>query len=145
MKKSFIFAALFATAIAAQAASVQVQGGHGAGENVGFVAVTEKVLGVDTQVGYQRQLSKGPRNDSISVGIAPELFTVAKVSVAAYVGGQYGRAGKEDGFGITYGVGATYPIAKHVDLAVDFRRTEAQNRISSQTGNTAYAGVSVKF
>lgn len=145
MKKSFIFAALFATIFSAHAASVQVEGGRGSNANVGYVALSEKVLGIDTQVGYQNQLSKGPRTDSISVGVAPTIATVANTTISAYFGGQYGRAGKAEGFGVTYGVGVAYPITKQVDVIADFRRTEAQSRVKAQTGNTAYAGVSVKF
>lgn len=148
MNKTILAIALMFAATAASATSLQVEGGRtfaGADKNLGRVAVTESVLGLNTQLGYTRTFNDRARTEAVSALVGRDLLKVAGVSLSAFGGGQFARASKAEGFGLVYGVGASYPLTKSIDAIVDVRQVRGQNRIKAVDGNTVNAGLSVKF
>ena len=149
MKKSILAAALVLAATSALAGSIQVEGGRayaGTDKNVGRIEyATPTVLGLTGKIAYDRTLNKGARAETASAVAAKDIVKVGDVTVSVLGGAAYARAGNAKGLGLVYGVGASYPLTKSVDLVADVRQFRGQDRIQKLDGNTVAAGVSVKF
>ena len=149
MKKSILAAALVLAATSAMAGSIQVEGGRtyvDQGKNVGRVAYsTPSVFGLNGQVAYDRTLNKGKWAETASAVVSKDVAKIGDVSLSVLGGGAFARASNVQGFGLVYGVGASYPLTKLVDLVADFRQFRGQSRIQALNGNTLATGVSIKF
>ena len=81
-----------------------------------------------------------------AVGKDITLTTVGPVSLAATGAVVYqDSALGEDGYGLTFGAKATYPLTKTVSLVAGFERFTGQTRINMYDSNVATFGLNVKF
>jgi len=107
------------------------------GQSYGKVGIT---AGYDT-------LTKGKVDqDRYSVTGSYEVAKVGSIGVAVKAGAVYldNQSGK-DGYAITGGVGASYPLTKVVAATVDYRYQMGQSRVSASDGNAIGVGLKVSF
>ena len=138
--KKIIMATLFTTtAFAASAVEVSAVRDYNLEAN-GYRVATS-VSGIDlsatrVDAGYSRY----------AVGKTFDLTKVGKVGVSANVAGVYqDTIGGTNGYGVTAGLKATFPITKSIDVVAGVERFAGQDRISQFNGTTGTIGLNVKF
>lgn len=170
MKKFALIAALVSAmtmSVVAQATEVGLSLGRNSVEqDVSRVNVGTEVKGVLVDGSLSRVRSGSSTSDVVALTAGKQLFTVGKGYVDVFAGPAFAQTSRQvsvatgrriggpvygtqeasqSGFGLVYGVKFGYPVAQNVDVVVDARRFEGQERVASANGNTVSAGVVLKF
>lgn len=144
MKKIVIGTALAIASAMAFAADVSVSAVHDHKSNANGVRIEAPlpVAGLKASVTSIEQLG-----NRVAVGKDFALTTVGPVALGATVGAVYQNSTgtASNGYGLTVGAGASYPITKNVKAVVGVERFIGQDRVSQFNGNVTTVGLNVKF
>lgn len=149
MKKLAIMAAMVIAVGSASALDLGVRGVHTANASADLVGVTvgQKFGPVGVEGAFDRSTrGTGSVNKWSLVG-SYDVATFAGVTVAPNVGVSVINPSKgvADGAALSVGVGASYPLVKHVSLVADVSRQFGQHRVSAFNANVVSAGVKYSF
>lgn len=136
--KKIAMIALIAIAGAASAADVTVSG---IVDHKDSFRVSTEVKGITVSATHvDKTLNR------YAVGKDITLTKVGPVSLAATGAVVYqDSAVGENGYGLTVGAKATYPVTKTVSVVAGVERFTGQSRISAYNGNVVTVGLNVKF
>ena len=143
MKKIVIGTVLALAAIASSAADVSVSAVHDYQSNANGVRLETSVpFGLKASVTTIDQVAT-----RVAVGKDFALTKIGPVALGAKVAAVYQdtRGAGSNGYGLTVGAGATYPVTKAVSAFVGVERFIGQERVSQFNGNIATVGLNVKF
>lgn len=143
MKKIVISSVLALAAVTSFAADVSVSAVRDYNTGTNGVRVEASIpMGLKASVTTLDELAT-----RVAVGKEFALTKVGPVALSASVAGVYqdSHKGAEDGFGLTFGVGASYPVTKTVAVVASVERFVGQDRVSQFNGNAASVGLNVKF
>ena len=148
--KKILFATLATMALSASAVEVGVNGTRdysGAADRTGYgVTVGEKFGKFGAEVGYNKFNQGTNDQNRYSLVGSYDVAKVGPVTLAVKGGVAYlDNKTSANGYALTIGVGASVPIYKNLSATIDYRRQEAQNRVSAFDGNQIAVGLKYAF
>ena len=149
MKKLAIMTAMLIAAGTASALDLGVRGVHTGNDSADLVGVTvgQKFGPIGVEGAFDRTTrGVGSVNKWSLVG-SYDVATLAGVTVAPKLGVSVinPSQGIPDGAALSVGVGALYPLTKHVALVADYAYQRGQRREYTFNGNLVSAGVKYSF
>ena len=150
MKKFAIASILAIAATAASAVEVGVTATRdysGAeNRNGGGITLGQTYGKVGATAGFERFTKGANDQDRYSLVAGYDVAKIGSVTVTPKVGVAYlNNQTGEDGYAMTVGVGARFPVTKQVSVGLDVARQYGQDRVNSFDGNRVTAGVVYKF
>lgn len=150
MKKFAIASILAIAATAASAVEVGVTATRdysGAeNRNGGGITLGQTYGKVGVTAGFERFTRGANDQDRYSLVAGYDVAKIGSVTVTPKVGVAYlNNQTGEDGYAMTVGVGARFPVTKQVSVGLDVARQYGQDRVNSFDGNRVTAGVVYKF
>ena len=142
MKKVSIAFALGLMVAAASAADVSVSVARDHASDVNGYRVGTEVRGVSLSATHIPG-----QYDRVAVGKEVSLFSVSNFNFRGSVAGTYQRTltGAQDGYGVTAGVGVSYPLTKNINAFANIERFEGQERVNQFNGNISTVGINYRF
>lgn len=155
MKKILAALAFVAASTAALATDVTVNTGitTGIDSNVGSVAIGKQFGPVRGEVSLGRTFKYGREANIYGLGVSYPLTEVRGVTLAAkaglsYVDNHYASAFRgisADGYALSAGLEASYPLTKTLTAVATLERVAGQQRINVINGNNLIAGLRYSF
>jgi outer membrane autotransporter protein len=110
------------------------------------ITVGEKFGKVGLTAGFERFTAGGNDQDRLSLVAGYDVakvgpFTVTPKVGVAHLNNQRGA----DGYAMTAGVGATFPVTKKLNLGLDVARQYGQDRVAAFDGDRVTVGLRYKF
>lgn len=153
MKKFAIIASLAFAAASASAHEVGARYTHN-GENAGdLVGITlgNRVATPFGPVGVEGSFDRSTRGainvNRFGVTGAYDVVKFHGATISAKVGVAFidpSNSG-DNGYAATVGVGAAYPVAKSINLVVDYAHQRGQDRVNTFNGNAVSVGIKHSF
>jgi hypothetical protein len=148
MKKIILALATLAAASSVIAADVTAGYGRnfGSDETASSIAIGKQFADFRGEVSLARVVTDRRTANIISFSATNPLTTVGGVSLATKVGVSYvAPLNAVNGYALSAGLEATYPLAKNVTAVATLERVEGQKRINHVDGNQFTVGLRSSF
>jgi outer membrane autotransporter protein len=147
--KKILFAALATLALSASAVEVGVNGirDYSGTDRTGYgITLGNKFGAIGVEAGYNKFNQGTNDQNRYSLVGSYDVTKVGPVTLAVKGGVAYlDNKTSANGYALTIGVGASVPIYKNLSATIDYRRQEAQNRVSAFDGNQIAVGLKYAF
>jgi opacity protein-like surface antigen len=146
MKKFALLAILAISISAASAADVGVTvGRNSAKQQVYTLSAGTQLYGFDAVAAASTTSKLGvAKTDTVSL-TAGKSIGFGSFSVGAFAGPEFVRTEAKSGYGLKYGVGASYALTPTLALVADAHRFSGRTNIQSANSNVVSAGLVYKF
>jgi hypothetical protein len=143
MKKVIATLILSASALAANAIEVGVEGVHDYGVHKNGYRATAEVLGIDLSATHM-----GHSYNRVTVGKDFDVFKLGNATFSAGVAGAYQNTlvnNVQNGYGVVVDANANIKVTKQVEAVVGVEHFTGQSQVKSFNGNAATLGLNIKF
>ncbi len=149
MKKILIATAVALAATAATAAEFGVTTTRdyaGVDRNGGGITLGEKFGKVGVTAGFERFTAGNNDQDRLSLVAGYDVAKLGPLTITPKVGvAHLNNQTGADGYAMTVGVGATFPVTKKLNLGLDVARQYGQDRVQAFDGDRVTVGLRFKF
>lgn len=147
MKKLVIMSVLAVAAVSASAVDFGVRGTHtvdAVADSMG-VTVGQKFGAIGVEGSFDRATRGSTNTNRFGLVGSYDMVKVVGVTIAPKVGVAFVDPNGVNGYAVTVGVGASYPLLKNVSLVADYSYQRGQDRVRAFNGNQVSAGVKYSF
>lgn len=149
MKKFALATVLAMAAISASAVEVGVTATRDYGNperNFGGITLGQHYGPISATAGFERSAVGNNDQNRYSIVGGYDVAKLGPVTITPKLGVAYldNQTGS-NGYALTVGAGATYPVTQKVSVGLDFARQYGQDRVDSFDGNRVTASVKYAF
>lgn len=149
MKKILIATAVALAATATTAAEIGVTTTRdyaGVDRNSAGITLGEKFGKVGLTAGFERFTAGTNDQDRLSLVAGYDVAKFGPLTITPKVGvAHLNNQTGADGYAMTVGVGATFPVTKKLNLGLDVARQYGQDRVAAFDGDRVTVGLRFKF